>query len=174
MEFYPYLCEENSGVFQYKFYTENSTYGVSFVPADTWGEVISGSEYLFQNGWVCSFSTNERPSNAPVKKVKFTICKVFEDFLRDKIPHAVLLYVCDDFDKKHQARNKLFQSWYKEHVAMENSFNLQINYTEIQEENENGEIKTHFFGCIYSNDIQEDVKENLENFSSYLLLAMGK
>lgn len=172
MDFYTFLRQDSDEVIRYTFYTDNDiTYIAFFYKTLDFSPLFEGHEYLCNYGWVAGFNPIEEDIKIPVDhKVGKTISKVFEDFLSDKIPNAVIIYHCDQDKDQQHARNRKFNHWFSKISHMD----LKLKVTEIDIVKGN-EVETNFIGCIYSEKIQEDVVlDGLENFSQYLLLALRK
>ncbi len=127
---------------------------------------------MCENGWVAGFHPAEEATKIPADyKISNTISQIFQDFLSDKLPDAVIIYHCDDDNEQQHARSRKFNGWFE---RVKSKFNLTLKVTEIDIP-KGEEVLTHYIGCIYSNDLREKIIiDELENFSQYLLLTLRK
>ena len=99
----------------------NAFYVVEFKPTG----YIFGDEYIWShNCFEFSIKLSEKsPQNPPPDSlIPPTIVAIFQHFCQDK--EKVILYMCDTSDRRHLARFRKFDRWFKQ-------FNIDENFIKI-------------------------------------------
>jgi hypothetical protein len=116
-EFYSYLFQEEDDIIAAYFNTKGDIkYRIYFYPAIEYTDKLSDDAFLVKNGYFFGF--NKLPPNedkaAPFDhKIKNTLLIIIRNFFSEKGTDVILVFHCDDDDKKEAKRAAIFNRWYE-------------------------------------------------------------
>ncbi|MFN3851501.1 MAG: DUF6169 family protein [Spirosomataceae bacterium] len=150
-ETYPYFKNNNS----YHFLTEEHlTYEVYFIDGEIYLPGYSFSKYLKVFGFHLSPPTSINPVFD--KRIELTIVNIISEFFRDN--RNIIIFTCDQSDKRERYRNKLFDIWFKRH-----SNKLFVKIDRVYEEN----LYLSLITAI-NNPFIEEIKDSFDRIGNNL------
>ena len=132
----------------------NIFYVIEFKPTG----YIFGNEYIWShNCFEFSIKLSEKsPQNPPPDSlIPPTIVAIFQHFCQDK--EKVIFYMCDTSDRRHLARFRKFDRWFKQ-------FNIQENFIKIDRSFSDKKQNTTYYNSLIIQDSNFYKSEIIEAF----------
>lgn len=171
--YYDFACEQEEDIVHYAFITSTeSIFSVYFNPPG-FSDYLDDLPVLSEKGRLFGFF----PVDETVKKQKHdpliatTVCKIVEDYFETFGKDIVLLYHCDNEDKRQHIRSKLFDLWYDKKqdslAIFKDTLIAKINKP-------NGDVKIEFLGFLAHNENSDALNQIREEFISISALLISR